>query len=54
MAVWRRSDSVREGAAPWDLLSQDIAEMVGFLISDRAGWITRSNFIVDGGQNPSV
>src|SRR5260370_18898225 len=33
---------------------QDIAEMVGFLVSDRAAWITGSNFIVDGGQNPTV
>jgi NAD(P)-dependent dehydrogenase (short-subunit alcohol dehydrogenase family) len=35
-------------------IPQDIAEMVGLLVSDRAGWITGSNFIVDGGQNPSV
>jgi len=33
---------------------QDLAEIVGFLISDRAAWITGSNFIVDGGQNPTV
>jgi NAD(P)-dependent dehydrogenase (short-subunit alcohol dehydrogenase family) len=33
---------------------QEIAEMVGFLVSDRAAWITGSNFIVDGGQNPAV
>jgi NAD(P)-dependent dehydrogenase (short-subunit alcohol dehydrogenase family) len=35
-------------------IPQDIAEMVGLLVSDRAGWITGSNFIVDGGQNPTV
>jgi NAD(P)-dependent dehydrogenase (short-subunit alcohol dehydrogenase family) len=35
-------------------IPRDIAELVGFLVSDRAGWITGSNFIVDGGQNPSV
>ena len=35
-------------------IPQDIAEIVGFLISDRAAWITGSNFIVDGGQNPTV
>jgi NAD(P)-dependent dehydrogenase (short-subunit alcohol dehydrogenase family) len=35
-------------------IPQDIAEIVGFLISDRAAWITDSNFIVDGGQNPTV
>jgi NAD(P)-dependent dehydrogenase (short-subunit alcohol dehydrogenase family) len=28
---------------------QDIAEMVGFLVSDRAQWITGENFMVDGG-----
>jgi NAD(P)-dependent dehydrogenase (short-subunit alcohol dehydrogenase family) len=33
---------------------EDIAEMVGFLVSDRAAWITGSKFIVDGGQNPTV
>jgi NAD(P)-dependent dehydrogenase (short-subunit alcohol dehydrogenase family) len=35
-------------------IPQDIAELVEFLVSDRAGWITGSNFIMDGGQNPSV
>jgi hypothetical protein len=34
-------------------IPEDIAEIVGFLISDRAAWITGSNFIVDGGQNPT-
>jgi NAD(P)-dependent dehydrogenase (short-subunit alcohol dehydrogenase family) len=29
--------------------SRDIAEMVGFLVSDRAQWITGENFMVDGG-----
>lgn len=32
----------------------DIAESVGFLASDRAAWITGSNFIVDDGQNPTA
>jgi NAD(P)-dependent dehydrogenase (short-subunit alcohol dehydrogenase family) len=35
-------------------IPQNIAEIVGFLISDRAAWITGSNFIVDGGQNQTV
>jgi hypothetical protein len=30
-------------------IPQDIAEIVGFLISDRAAWTTGGNFIVDGG-----
>jgi NAD(P)-dependent dehydrogenase (short-subunit alcohol dehydrogenase family) len=33
---------------------QDLTEIVGFLVSDRAAWITGSNFIVDGAQNPTV
>jgi NAD(P)-dependent dehydrogenase (short-subunit alcohol dehydrogenase family) len=33
---------------------QDLTEIVGFLVSDRAAWITGSNFIVVGGQNPTV
>lgn len=32
----------------------DIAEMVGFLASDRAAWITGASFLVDGGESPFV
>ena len=32
----------------------DIAEMVGFLVSDRGAWITGSNFLIDGGESPFV
>jgi len=32
----------------------DIAEMVGFLVSERAAWITGSNFLIDGGEAPFV
>ncbi len=35
-------------------IPEDIAESVGFLVSDRAAWITGSNFIIDGGQSPAV
>lgn len=32
----------------------DIAELIGFLVSDRAAWITGSNFLVDGGESSFV
>ncbi len=32
----------------------DVAAMVGFLVSDRAAWITGTSFVVDGGETPFV
>ncbi len=33
---------------------RDIAEMVAYLASARAQWITGSTFIVDGGEHPAA
>jgi NAD(P)-dependent dehydrogenase (short-subunit alcohol dehydrogenase family) len=31
---------------------EDVAEVVGFLASDRTRWIIGSDFVVDGGKEP--
>jgi len=35
-------------------LPEEIAELVGFLVSPKASYITGVNYIIDGGANPSV
>lgn len=35
-------------------LPQEIAELVGFLVSPKASYITGVNYIIDGGANPSL
>jgi NAD(P)-dependent dehydrogenase (short-subunit alcohol dehydrogenase family) len=32
----------------------DIAEVVAFLVSDRASWITGSDFAIDGGMRKEI
>jgi NAD(P)-dependent dehydrogenase (short-subunit alcohol dehydrogenase family) len=32
--------------------AEDVAQVVGFLVSDSARWITGSDFVVDGGAEP--
>jgi NAD(P)-dependent dehydrogenase (short-subunit alcohol dehydrogenase family) len=34
--------------------AKDVAQVVGFLVSDRARWITGSDFVIDGGAEPHV
>jgi NAD(P)-dependent dehydrogenase (short-subunit alcohol dehydrogenase family) len=43
-AINQRNPLGRVGTA------EDVAEVVGFLVSDRARWITGSDFVVDGGE----
>jgi NAD(P)-dependent dehydrogenase (short-subunit alcohol dehydrogenase family) len=61
-AAMRKEFSDAYGVPPEAMASQiplgrfgtptDVAELVAFLVSDRAAWITGSNFVIDGGQNP--
>ena len=47
-------ESVFDAAVPLGRIGQplDIAEAVGFLVSDRASWITGTRLMVDGGESP--
>ena len=35
-------------------LPSDVAELVNFLLSDQASWITGSEFVIDGGKTKSI
>ena len=32
----------------------DVAELVGYLVSPRASYLSGANYIIDGGTNPTV
>ena len=46
-AVLSSSAPLGRGGVP-----TDVAELVGFLVSDRASWITGRDFVIDGGEFP--
>jgi NAD(P)-dependent dehydrogenase (short-subunit alcohol dehydrogenase family) len=33
---------------------EDVAELIAFLVSDRASWITGTNIVIDGGETPGL
>jgi NAD(P)-dependent dehydrogenase (short-subunit alcohol dehydrogenase family) len=35
-------------------MPEDIAELVGFLVSPRAGYLTGTEFVIDGGTIPTI
>jgi len=37
-----------------ELMPEEVAELVGFLISSRGGYLTETEFVIDGGTIPSV
>jgi len=45
-----------QGGIPMGRLAQpeDVAELVGFLVSPRGSYLTGANYIIDGGTHPMV
>lgn len=37
-----------------DLPNRRVAELVGFLVSPRAAYLTGTNFVIDGGTIPTI
>ena len=36
------------------LLPEEVAELVGFLVSPRAGYLTGTEYVIDGGTIPTI
>jgi NAD(P)-dependent dehydrogenase (short-subunit alcohol dehydrogenase family) len=49
-ASWIRSVAFHVGTKP----SREVAELVPFIASDRASFITGSEYVIDGGTIPTV
>jgi NAD(P)-dependent dehydrogenase (short-subunit alcohol dehydrogenase family) len=49
-------ESVLTGSVPLGRVGEasEVADLVGFLVSDRAAWITGTDVIIDGGASPSA
>ncbi|WP_312872711.1 SDR family oxidoreductase [Kibdelosporangium persicum] len=50
----RAAESTRRRAARPPGTAQEVADLVAFLVSGRASWITGEEYRIDGGNVPSV